>query len=359
MAHSKLLRFFPVPQYIVMPSFGLEISERTVKYLEVKDSYLGLTVGNYGLERIPEGAVVKGVVVDPSKLVPVLANIKKTKGVNAVRLSIPEEQVYTFQIDIEYIPGMELRDAILLNLEGYIPVSASEVEFDYDIISQIGNKIKIQVAAAERNAIESYINACNMAGIEVLSCEYECQALARAITKPKEKSVIYIIDIGRASTTLSVVQDGVVVSSNTIARGGEEATTAVSEKFGIDRIDAEILKHKIGMNGKDEYKELPEILKASYAPLFEEIISQYNAWLSYIREKSNIYRPIESVQIFGTEALTPGIIDLFQATFHKPVYMANVWTRIEAVSTFVPKIHFNDSLVYGTAIGLAIGAFEV
>jgi type IV pilus assembly protein PilM len=359
MARSKLFRFFPIPEYIVMPSFGLEISERTIKYVEMKDTPEGLIVNHYGIEHIPDGAIGKGIVVDPTKLLPILTTIRKNKKVEAVCVSIPEEQVYTFQQEIELIPGVEIRDSILLNIEGYIPVPADVVEFDYDIISTNGNRIKIQVAAVERTVVESYIEVCNSAGMQVVACEYECQALARALTKPGDTSVVYIIDIGHASTTASVVQNGIVVSSSTIMRGGEEITLAISKALNISNEEAETVKYNIGMNGKDQYIQLPEILSQAYLPLFTEIIDQYNAWLTYVKTRETTYHPIDSIQIVGTEALTPGFIDLLQASFHKTVVLANVWTRVETVSTRVPLINFKDSLIYGTAIGLALGAFEV
>ncbi len=342
-----------------MPSFGLEISERTVKYVEMRETGNGLVVGDYGLEHIPVGVVEKGIVVDPEKLIPVLELIRKTKKIESVRISIPEEQVYTFQTEVEMVPGIDLRDTIMLGLEGFIPVPADTVEFDYDVIEQVGNKAKVQVSASEQKVIDGYVDACSAAGMEVVSCEYESQALARAITKPNEPSVIFVVDIGHASTTASVVQDGMVVSSSTIERGGEEVTTALAAVLNLDNKKAEEVKHKIGMNGSGEYAEMPGLLKTAYIPLFDEIIKQYNSWLLYIRERSSMYRPIDYIQIVGTEALTPGFLDLFQASFHKPVSLADVWTRIEAVSVSVPKIHFDDSVIYGTAIGLALGAFEV
>jgi len=239
MARSKLFRFFPIPKYIVMPFVGLEISERTIKYVEMRETEQGLIVENYGLEHLPVGAVGTGIVLDQSKLVGVLELMRKTKKIESARLSIPEEQVYTFQTEIEIVSGVDIRDSILLIIEGFIPVPVDSVEFDYDVISVNNGKALIQVAAAEQQVIDSYVNACVSAGIEVVSCEYECQALARAVTRPKDNSVIYIVDIGHASTTTSVVQDGVVVSASTINRGGEEVTVAVADTLGIELKNAE------------------------------------------------------------------------------------------------------------------------
>ena len=341
-----------------MPAFGMEISERTIKYIEMKETKDGLIVERYGIEYIPSGVVEKGQVVDGVKLTNILDIMRKAKKIEFVRISIPEEQVYTFQTEIELINGTDLRDAILLTIEGFIPVPAETVEFDYDILSTNANMVKVQVAAAERSVIDGYLESCTNAGMQVISCEYECQALGRAVTKPNEKTVAYLIDMGHVSTTCSVVQDGIVVSSSTISHGGEEVTLAISKEYNMGMKESEELKHKFGMNGSTEHPNLPQVIQKAYAPIFDEIIKQYNSWLSYIRERSDLYRPIDTVQIVGTEALTPGFIDLFQSVFHKPVSMANVWTRIEATSTHVPKIHFEESLIYGTAIGLALAGFE-
>lgn len=359
MRHSKLLRFFPIPKYIVMPSFGVEISERTIKYVEMIETKNGLMVHHYGIENIPAGAIDKGVVVGKDKLVPILEAIRKNKKVEAVCISIPEEKVYTFQQEIEIIPGVDTRESILLGLEAFIPISADLVEFDYDIIYQNGSHLTVQVAAVETKVVEGYIEACNDAGMQVIACEYECQALARAVTKPLDSSVVYIIDIGHNSTTALVVQDGIVVSSSTINHGGEEANALISKTMGVDNDQAETIKHDFGMNGKDEYAALPGLLKQAYTPLFTEIIEKYNAWLAYVRTREAAYRPIDSIQISGNEALTPGFVDLFQAAFHKPVTLVNVWSRVETISTHVPTISFKESLIYGTAIGLALGVFEV
>lgn len=359
MRHSKLLRFFPIPKYIVMPSFGVEISERTVKYVEMIESKEGLIVNHYGIENIPVGAIDKGVVINKDKLVSVLQGIRINKKVEAVCISIPEEKVYTFQQEVEIIPGVDTRESIFLGLEAFIPISADLVEFDYDIISQNGSHLTVQVAAVETKVVEGYIEACNDAGMQVIACEYECQALARAVTKVNDEKVIYIVDIGHTSTTLLVVQDGIVVSSSTIMHGGEEANILISKTMNINHDKAEEVKHNFGMNGKDEYAVLQTLLKQAYTPLFTEIIEKYNAWLAYIRNKESTYRPIDSIQISGNEALIPGFLDLFQAAFHKPVELVNVWNRVDASSANVPKISFKESLIYGTAIGLALGVFEV
>lgn len=358
MAESKLLKFFPVPKYLTLPAFGVEISERTVKYVEVVEGTYGLTVGKYGIVKLPPNTVERGVVVMPDKLTAVLADVAKKSGMKAVRLSIPEEQVYTFQIEVDLVAGMDLRDTVFLNLEGHIPVPADSVEFDYEIISQTSNKALVQVAASEKMVLESYISACENAGLMVLSCEYECQALARAITKPNEKTVSYVIDIGHVSTTVAIVQDGIVVSSTTINSGGELAINAIVEKYKLTKEEAESLKKTNGVTLQSaDYPELGFVIKNAYTSLFSDIISHYNNWLIYIRERAHLYRAIDNVYIVGTEALVPGFIDLFESTFHKPVALANVWARIEAVSVRVPKIHFDDSLIYGTAIGLGMSEY--
>lgn len=359
MLHSKLFRFFPIPQYLILPSFGLEISEKYIRYVELIDTPRGFIVNNYGVEELPIGLISKGVITNLVTLSDILKKIRIEKKIEAVSLSISEEQVYTFQTDIKVVQGINIRDSILLGLEGHIPIPSENLEFDYSIISQNQNNLRIQVTAVERQSVQAYVDVCALAGIQVIACEYESQALARALTKIEDKKVIYVINIDELSTTASVVQDGIVVSSSTVPYGGNNAVTAIMKSFNLDKEKAQEVKNKIGINADDKYPDLANILKDSYTPLVTEIINQYNSWLVYIHERSDTYRNIDSIQVVGSESLTPGIIDLLQATFHKPVSLGDVWCRIRNDDPHVPSISFNDSLNYGTAIGLALGSFEI
>lgn len=359
MVFKNLYKLFSGFNSFTQSSLGVEISERTIKYVEIKDTKDGLSIKNYGVLRVPIGSIDGDRILRKDDIVNILKQIQKKTKTSFVRISIPEEQIYTFNLEIEYIPDMEIRESVLLLLEGNIPVPADIVEFDYEIISNQDGKLLLQVAAVEKTVVNSYIELFEMAGFFVLSCEHESQALARAITKKEDKSVYYVIDIGHVSTTTSIIQDGVVVSSKTIKRGGEEVTIAVANQLNVDLKKAEEIKNNFGMDATNEYSGMVQILQKAYIPLFEEIISQYNMWQVYIKEKSSSYRTVDAIKLVGTESLIPGFTDLIEASFHKSVVLANVWTRMENTSKNVPDIHFSESVIYGIAIGLALTNFEI
>ena len=78
MFKDKLLVHFPIPAILEMSHFGIDISSRSVKFVELIGRYkIGsrLKVGKYGEIELEEGVVDEGVVRSPEKLGAVLKKI--------------------------------------------------------------------------------------------------------------------------------------------------------------------------------------------------------------------------------------------------------------------------------------------
>src|SRR3989339_2204129 len=90
-------RLFPPPKILSIPSFGLDISDESLKFVELVATRNGLGVGRYGERSIPLGVIESGKIKDPERMVETLSSLRKEEGVKSVRVSLPEEQVYLFQ----------------------------------------------------------------------------------------------------------------------------------------------------------------------------------------------------------------------------------------------------------------------
>ena len=65
-------RFFPVPNFLRARSFGLDISDESLKFLELITTKNGIEVGRHGERSIPPGVVESGKIKDPKRLEEVL-----------------------------------------------------------------------------------------------------------------------------------------------------------------------------------------------------------------------------------------------------------------------------------------------
>src|SRR3989344_4207620 len=90
-------RLFPVPSFLAMPSFGLDIGDESLKFLELINTKNGIRVGRHGERSIPPGIIKSGKIQNPKRMEEILIQLRNEVRLKSVRVSLPEEQVYLFQ----------------------------------------------------------------------------------------------------------------------------------------------------------------------------------------------------------------------------------------------------------------------
>ena len=55
---------------------------------------------------------------------------------------------------------------------------------------------------------------------------------------------------------------------------------------------------------------------------------------------------------------TDELVDYLRRTLRSNVELLNIWDTVSSPDEYIPEMHFNESLSYGVALGLALGAFE-
>ena len=118
-----------------MNSRALDISDSSIKYGELLTTQDGLRLGRFGQVKIPSGVIVSGKIEDEKTLIAILTDLKNRERLHFVRVSLPDEQMYLFTLSIPQIDASNLKEAILLQIEEYILLSALDTTFDYVVIS--------------------------------------------------------------------------------------------------------------------------------------------------------------------------------------------------------------------------------
>ena len=85
------LKFFPVPEFLSTSSFGLDISDESLKFIELINTKNGIRVGRHGERNIPPGIIESGKIKDPKKMEEILMLLKKEERLKSVRVSLLEE----------------------------------------------------------------------------------------------------------------------------------------------------------------------------------------------------------------------------------------------------------------------------
>jgi len=357
MKQDLFLKFFPLPKFLRTPGAGLDISDQSVKFAQLEEVGEGFSLKKYGEEVLPVGLIENGQIKNREELVKILSAFRQAHHLNYIHASLPEDQSYTFQINLPLMKKSELRDSIELQLEEYIPLSADKSVFDYTLVEDDKEKgMVVGVSALPVDLVSDYYSLLSQAGFFVSDFEVEAQAISRALILPEDKETYMVVDIGKIHTSFSVVNKGSVVYSSIIGVGGADLTRAIQRHLKISPEVAEAYKIEKGLSRASKNKEVFDALIPVVSALKDEVQVRYRYWQDHSTEVEK-RSPIKQVILCGGQSSLPGLKEYLSIYLGAEVVMGNSWLNIVKEGKTVPPIDFNNSLRYTTALGLALKSY--
>ena len=357
MSRSIRNNFFPAPDFLTVPCFGLDLSGESLKFIELIESAHGIRIGRHGERKILPGIIESGKIKDLKKMQDLLISLRKEEKIKAVRVSLPEEQVYLFKLRLEKAGLESIREGIEFSLEEHIPIPAQDVIFDYQILSEDAQGLDIQVAAIPEEVVEEYLSVFENSNIVVKSFELEAQAISRAVVKDGDMDTYMIVDFGEKRSGICIVSKGVVMFTSTVDVGGVILTNMIQKNFKISFEEAEKMKKKFGLQRNSVNKELFSVLLNSVSILRDEIEKHFLYWHTHLDEDEKERPSIKKIILCGGDSNLIGIAEYFSVSIKCKVDIANVWVNVFNLENEIPDINFDKSLTYATALGLALGDF--
>jgi len=355
---SRFYKLFPVPPYLNLSTVGLDISDESVKFIELTHTAVGFHLSHFGHANFPVGAIVSGKIIKREDVLAVLKKIKEENNFSLVHLSLLEEECFVAKISIPAsIKPKDLRGSIELQLEEYIPLRADQVIFDYEIHSRPtegkGN-YTVSVLIAPKTLVADYTSLIREAGLAPASVEIEVESIARALIAPTDQNTYLIVDLGKTRTGFTIVDHGVSFFSTTInSISGETFTKAVQKVLNVSEEEAEQAKIKNGLRRSSSDNKVFESLLPAISSLKDEIGRYCNYW-NDLAEENESRKKISKVILSGGQASLPGLAEYLAADLKTSVEVGNPWTAFSDDKEKLPKLDFNNSLRYVTAIGLAL-----
>lgn len=349
---------FPPPAFLTMPAVGVDISDNSIKFLELLDTRHGKILGKFGESSIPSGIVSEGELRDVEKLAEVLKSLRKDNDLSFIRASLPEEKAYLFQT---YVPDTQderqIKSTIEFKLEEHVPISPKDAVFDYEVLNlhtDGSSHIDVGVAVYPRRTIEKYTTAFHKAGLMPLSFEIEAQAIANAVIKDGDPGTYMIIDFGETRTGLFIVSECMLAFTSTLDVKGRELTNAVVKHLSVEPSQAERIKNESGLIKNKENKELFSALMDTVLTLKEEIQKHYRYWHTRVDDKGQRIHKVDKIILCGGNANLAGLPEYLSGSLKIKVERGNVWTNTFSLDDIIPEIDRHHSLSYTTAIGLAL-----
>lgn len=351
---------FPPPRYLNLPTFGLDISDRSVKFFQLHGRRAVCRIESFGELAIPLGLIEGGQIKEPAKLAEVLGRLRSEFGLRWVTFALPEELAFVVRLSLPPMAEAELRSSIELQLEEHVPLSPAELVFDYEILAAPpakgkGGGFEVAVSVFPQAVVSEYVKTLTQAGLEPRACEIEAQAIARSLLPRGSTETFLIVDFGGTRTSFFVVERGRVTFTSTVGQiGGQDVTHSIQRNLNLGAEEAEALKIRRGLLNDKRHEQLAFAVVPTISVLRDELNKVFGYWMDH-----NPGSAINKIILCGGQSTLPGLMEYLSFQAPVPISLGNVWTRVCDLEHSVPPINFNQSERFASAIGLALRQLEL
>lgn len=337
--------------------FGIDLSDLSIKALQLEKSGEREGVRSYSCVDIPPGIIEDGKIIYKEKVIELLKEAVRIAAPNKITsrkvvCSLPESKAFIRIITIPKMKKEEAEEAVKWEMEATIPLPIDQVYFDWQFLGESStNKQSVLTVAVSKDIVDDCTEVLLKAGLEVYGLEVESLASARSLVKEKKEdnSSWLIVDLGARRTSFIMVVKGAVYFTSSIPFSCENLNDVIAKSMGMDLKEAENIKIQHGLGSMKDDPSLFNIMK----PLLENLINEIQKTLDFYKDISRENSQINGIILCGGGANLKGLVPYLTRRLEKETVIGNPWVNMR-LGDRVPIIAKEYSVQYSTAIGLAL-----
>lgn len=336
-------------------AFGLDISDDSLKVMQIIGQGKEAKVRAYANIAIPKGMIINGLIIDNKGFNYLL---KKTLdrpdfghiNTNYAVASLPEGKSFVRVIQIPEMSERDAENAIPFEAENFIPLPIDQVYLDWQPIGAQDGKMNILIVASPKEFVDKYLDALEKANLKITALEVESQSCIRALIGAQKNETMLIVDLDAYRTSLIMVEEGNLQFTSTIPIAGNTFTESIARLLGISSSKAEIIKKKVGIANVIEYPNI----KTALLPVLNNLTSEIKNILKFHNEHSD--KQVTKILLCGGSAKLKNLVEFLSLQFadfpELKVYLGDPWQNLPGLKDF--SLSSLEALSYTTAIGLAM-----
>jgi type IV pilus assembly protein PilM len=157
-----------------------------------------------------------------------------------------------------------------------------------------------------------------------------------------------MLDFGANSTDMSILSEGYLVFSQSIAIGSDSLTQSIVNKFNFEYPRAEEFKRNYGVVENVLEGKIYNVL----SPIVESVLVEVRRGIEFYKNKTLAAAPMDYL-LNGDGALLPGLMEYVAKSLGVNVSIANPWNGVRVDNKF-RDIIAKSGPSYSVAIGLAL-----
>ena len=353
--------FYP-PNYLSLPVAGIEICNKSIKYIEFFNKKGFFSVKKFGEVFLPPNIVKDGSVINRNALVKALTEVKNNISSDFVKLSIPEEQTYIFNVKLPKEAKTNVKEALEFKIEENVPLKLEESSFEFEIVEDKASSqdVTLNVSVIPQKIISDYTNIFDQVGIYPISFETESKMVASSVVLRGEKKSSIIVNIKDDSTVLIAVINGFVRLTSIISVGESTIRENLLKTglFSDELVNGKFFENDFSFETtytKESYSSLVNIFS-----IFKDEIEKFNEYVieKFPNTETPTKKNINKIILCGKSSTLPGLAKHINQNIHAEIILANAFSNVFDVGKDVSSLKFSDSLSFVTPIGLVISSYK-
>lgn len=274
---------------------GLDIGHSTINIVQIDKAGSGWKITKSVSAPIPDETIKEGVVVDADALgLTIKAAVREGKiSATYAVIGVAGPNVVVRQVRIPKMTEQVLRKSMKFEAGRYVPTSAEDSYIEAEILDETEDgQMDVLFATAPKEMVDTRIEACKRAGLDVDCVDVEAFAMFRSLIETDDTSIlrdmtVALVDIGSVTTSVSVVSRGRFAMTRTIPQAGQTWTDALKGYFKLEQEDAEAGKAQLDLTPLTTDAILDNQPLRVLQPHVDDLIREIRRSLNYYQSQQN------------------------------------------------------------------------
>lgn len=236
---------------------GVDIGSTGIRAVELQDASKSRPrILRFAEAQVPEGAVVRGEVLEPLTVAAALKRMWVTSRFTSKRvvLGMGNQNVLARDYSVPLISHERIRESLPFHVQDMLPVPVADALLDFypavEARGESGPMADGLLIAAIKQAVVANVTAVEHARLRPAEVDLIPFALARLLlAPPRVAGMAAVVDFGASCTTIVAAIDGIPRFMRMIPSGGADITEALRVQLEVDAPRAENLKRTVGLDG--------------------------------------------------------------------------------------------------------------
>jgi type IV pilus assembly protein PilM len=335
------------------PVFGFDIGHGSLKVMQIERANKRAKIVGYGTATFEAAAIADGIITNPTAIAKATNDLFQKRLIgdittNRTVVAIPSYRTFTRLISLPPMSGKELKEAVELEAEQYIPMPLEELYLDYNVVSRDKEKMDLFAVAVPKKIVDSHLQLMRLLGLETVGVESTIGAAGQLFLEDKQSDIpAVIIDFGSLSADITIFDQNLLVSG-TVTGGGEVFTRRIQEALKVTHAEAHVIKTKYGLSHGKKQKEITTALE----PVLSQLAQEIRRMIRYYEDRYGSERKINQVITLGGGANMPGLSEYMTSSLRLAVRTCDPWEYCDFNGLQPPsKV---DKPMYATVMGLSL-----